>query len=420
MYTAPKTGRVLRKPKHEWYVSAPPYCIQPVMLAPVIPGETLRNFVMQARVVTDPIKNPLMGWWKEYYFFYVRIGDLPNGDALKDMFIASDWDASTYATAAATRTFHGGDGINWTRMCLEACVDHYFRDEGTAAFDSDKVYGEWPLAQLVGNSWTDSLIGATAYAAANDNYDPDLVVGVDDTITGSEIEAALTAWEYARAHNLTQMSYEDYLRSNGITVAKERETKPELLRYIRNWQYPSNTVEPTTGVPSSAVSWAISERADKDRFFREPGFILGVTVTRPKVYMTEQIAAMAHFMTNPMDWLPALMNHRPETSMKQFTTSTGPLRASSENYWVDLRDLLIYGDQFVNFDSAAATPEEVINKVAIPKTDLSRRYVASTGELLNFFVDNVDAARVREDGVCNLTIATHQVDTSPRDLSPSA
>jgi len=68
----PQRRRRQRRPKHTWQVRVPPFCLQLVTMAPVLPGETLDNAVMQARVVTDPIVNPLIGWHKEYYLFMCR------------------------------------------------------------------------------------------------------------------------------------------------------------------------------------------------------------------------------------------------------------------------------------------------------------------------------------------------------------
>lgn len=68
-----KQGRVTRKPVHNFNVETRPFQIQPVMIAPVLAGETLNNLLLQSRVVTMPLKNPLIGWWKEYYFFYVKL-----------------------------------------------------------------------------------------------------------------------------------------------------------------------------------------------------------------------------------------------------------------------------------------------------------------------------------------------------------
>src|SRR5690349_19825916 len=123
------------------------------------------------------------------------------------------------------------------------------------------------------------------------------------------------------------MSYEDWLKTYGVRgQAAQDPHRPELIRFVRDWTYPTNTVEPTTGVPSSACSWALSERADKDRFFAEPGFIFGCTVVRPKVYFSKQTGALASAMTDALSWLPAVMRDEVYTSLREFATATGPVR----------------------------------------------------------------------------------------------
>jgi hypothetical protein len=56
-------------------------------IAPVLPGETMKNLLLQARVVSDPIKNPLIGWWCEFYFFYVKHRDLDDRDVFTEMMV---------------------------------------------------------------------------------------------------------------------------------------------------------------------------------------------------------------------------------------------------------------------------------------------------------------------------------------------
>ena len=95
---------------------------------------------------------------------------------------------------------------------------------------------------------------------------------------------AYDQYQYMRENAVTEATFEDYLRTFGIRAEagqKEDEHKPELIRYVRDWAYPSNTINPTDGSAASALSWAVAERADKARFIREPGFLFGVTVTRP-------------------------------------------------------------------------------------------------------------------------------------------
>ena len=192
-------------------------------------------------------------------------------------------------------------------------------------------------------------------AVLDDNFigpaDVDLPVGGDNKVTASEIDATMRTWQFQRANGLTPMDYEDWLATYGIVPQAAENHRPELLRYVREWQYPSNTVDPATGVPSSAVSWAVAERADKDRFFREPGFLFGVTVARPKVYLRNQDGSAADVLLGALEWLPAIMRDDPWTSLKKFAETDGPFSvvADANGYWLDLKDLFVYGDQFVNF-----------------------------------------------------------------------
>ena len=92
-------------------------------------------------------------------------------------------------------------------------------------------------------------------------------LNADTQIKASEVEAALRQWEFMRYNNMTTMDYEDFLATYGVRSAPAENHKPELIRYIRDWSLPVNVVNSSTGAPVSAVSWKISESADKDRFF---------------------------------------------------------------------------------------------------------------------------------------------------------
>ena len=60
---ARRTGRVTRSPRHTFQLRHKPFLLQPFMFAPVLPGDTVKNMLLQARAVTSPIANPLVGWW---------------------------------------------------------------------------------------------------------------------------------------------------------------------------------------------------------------------------------------------------------------------------------------------------------------------------------------------------------------------
>ena len=53
--------RRTRSPAHPFNLSYRPWQIQPFFIAPVLPGETMQEVTVQARTVTDPIQNGLIG-----------------------------------------------------------------------------------------------------------------------------------------------------------------------------------------------------------------------------------------------------------------------------------------------------------------------------------------------------------------------
>jgi hypothetical protein len=394
----PAAGRVLRRPQHSFQLRHRPFQIQPFALAPVLPGETLKNALLQARVVTDPIKNPLVGWWYEMYLFYVKHRDMPDSSHFQNMVLSLNYDLTPAKTVAAkVENYFQGNAVDWADQCLRAVVPHYFRDDGEAY--GAAMLGNLPAAKINSQTWLDSAL-------------PDSQLVDGGTIAGgSTVEATnllLQQFQLMRDMKLTTMTYEEFLTSYGVRPTQaEAPNKPELIRYVRDWNYPSNTVNPADGSAASAMSWSIAERADKDRFFTEPGFVFGVAVARPKVYLSKQIGFGATMMADAMTWLPAMLAGSPETSLKRFdplaTPAQGPLTGQTEAYWVDVRDLLLYGDQFVNF---AVTATDA-GMVALPTAALQKKYVSSAD--VDALFKGV-ANTVRADGILSLTVAGSQRD----------
>lgn len=185
-----QTKRHMRRPQHTFQVRHRPWQIQPFLLAPVLPGETMKNLLMQSRAVTDVIKNPLIGWWLEYYFFYVKISDLEDRDLLQTMFIQPGTDVSSLRTAGVVNHYHArNDGIDFTALCLERVVDEYFRNEGEAVNIAE--IDSLPLASIGKQSGLDSLINADDFTTA------DVVVDGTGSLYASEVEVvvALAALE---------------------------------------------------------------------------------------------------------------------------------------------------------------------------------------------------------------------------------
>lgn len=400
----PKVGRKVRRPSHAFQVRTRPWQVQPFLIAPVLPGETLKNLLLQARVVTDPLKNPLVGWWTEFYFFYVKLRDLNERDTLTQMLVTN---ASTAAlnSAANLATYHPGGSIDFAKLCLDRVIQEYFRDEDEAILAA--AIDGLPLAQVGVNSWLDSAVPNSAVADTDEEF-PGENPSLPSHMTAFADHYA--HWEAMRSMQLTTVDFEDWLKTFGVKVPKDEQEphKPELLRYVRDWTYPTNTVDPTTGTPSSACSWAVAERADKDRFFSEPGFVFGVTVTRPKVYFGKQKGAGVSMMNDAYSWLPAVLQSEPYTSLKKFLAANGPLggNTGTNDYWVDLRDLFMHGDQFINF----ALTETNASLVALPTTALGRKY-ASAADADALF-SNAAANKIKMDGRCDLNVLSRLEDTS--------
>lgn len=394
----PQTGRKYRNPTHNWQLRQKPWVIQPMCIAPVLPGETLKNIMFQARAVVDPIKNPLIGWWAEYYWFYVKIRDLPTSmrSTLVDMFINPTTSTAGLNTAAKTDTYHAAASIDFADACLTAVTDRFFRDESESR--STAELNGMPLAKAEGPGWMDSLTDTTLLPDGG---------AIPGGSTSEETARLLDAYDYLRKMNFIDMTFEDYCRSYGVNIpTKEEENVPELIRYVREWSYPVNHVEPTTGVPSSAVSWAVRERVDKDRFFKEPGFVFGCCVFRPKVYYSRQLGSLVDRFGEAFAWMPALMQNQPETSLKEFANSAGLITTPTNGYWVDFRDLYTYGDQFVNFSLASTDA----GMVALPTVGLNKRYVSST-DIDGLFANAAGGFNlVRQDGTAKFSILGRQID----------
>lgn len=417
--------RHVRRPQHRFNLITKPYQIQPCFIAPVLPGETINHALLQSQVWSDPLADGMknIGWWCEYWGFYVRFTDLPGfnesatlASGLVDMML----------TDASTAGFQDADGNAWTYAypgaidyaleATKAVVSQYFRDELDEwdDFTLDNV----PIAAIYGgglSDWSDKLTLDSAYA--------DRTVAVPDSI--GEMASAVTEWQALRDAGLVQGSYDDWLRTYGgsseVTtsdIASDRMHKAELVFHFREFTYPNNTVEPSTGVPATAVGWRVAADAKKRFRCDQPGWFIGFNCVRPKVYLGTQQGALAGAMQQRLDWLPAVLNHELDLGHKMFSGTAGPLaNVMTADHWIDLRDLLNYGDQFINY-ATPATGTTGVPFVALPAVTAERRY-ASSSQIMALFKDTTNG-RFRQDGVCSMSIATDNKQPSGQTLTLGA
>lgn len=404
-------ARVPRKPSHNFYIQQRPYELTPFFIAPVLAGETLKNLLLQARTVTTPLKNKLIGHHLEHYFFYVKLRDLGDRDDIIKMLMDTDGGAAVNKASADNIYYNVRTGVNdYLKMATDQVLKFYFRDEGDTTAHVGNVTG-LPMVQLQNHrSFHESLIADAALESGT----------VTTGTTYPDHEKAYDAWSYMRQMQLTEMTFEDYLATFGVKLdVAEEPNKPELIRFTKNWTYPTNTVDGEGNINTQA-SWSIQERADKDRFIKEPGFLVGYTVWRPKVYLSNIRQSAVGLLDNALHWLPATMKEQVHSSLVKFTGgaanspwihqatpsgSDGRL-ATDSSYWLDIRDLFVYGEDFTNVTRdatrSAIMPENV-------RQFHGKKYPLATA-LQALGVG--DTATADTDGIVSLNILGTQMDVT--------
>lgn len=392
--------RHTRAPSHNFYVEQDFWEIQPVAIAPVLPGETLSHMALQARCVTPNIKSRTVGWWCEFYTFYVRFRQLPNAAS----FVAMQVDPSVTVSpsAALPSTYYAGVGVNYMWECLQVITQEWFRREGEL-WSSATIRANRLAASINIDSLIDSLVDNTVLP------DGGAVSGNVDDLTRAQMVLEYRRMLREMGSDGGAVDYEEVLASYGVSIQKAAQRdRPELVRYVRDWTYPTNTVEPSTGVPSTVASWAIADRADKPRRFDDFGFLVTVACVRPKVYFSNQTSYGSTMLDRAQRWLPPNMDELGmEKSLAEFLTTQGPYGKASggltNGYWLDVRDLFNYGDQYLDGVGANA------NAIALPTVGANYRYAS---QAMADSLKVTASTLCQMDGNISLKIKTRHVENS--------
>lgn len=150
--------RHTRSPSHNFYVEPDFWEIQPVFAAPVLPGETLTSLALQSRVVTPNVRSRTVGWWLEYYIFYVPFRQMPDAANLVAMFV--DPSVTLSPSAVAGQHYYSGLGYNFIAQCMQVVVQEWFRREGEL-WSSATIRANRPAASIGLDTLIDSLIDNT-------------------------------------------------------------------------------------------------------------------------------------------------------------------------------------------------------------------------------------------------------------------
>lgn len=432
--SAARQRRRHRRPQEPFNIRSRPMEITPFMIHPVLPNESMDNLLMQVDAYSDPIVNRNLGWHANYQFYYVPLmaltnGDLMDGDVapaqIASMMLDATYDiipayGATGAISVPLYQFKGA--MPWLQLCMECIIGKFYRDEDERPYAYAPASSmEYPLAYINQRSWIHSLKEESA------GTDDDELPGVDeiedlDVLSG--FSTARDQWEIMRDSGTEDLSYDDYLRAQGVrlgsaerrlnTNAEKTAPEPELLRFIRKWVKPISTFDPADGSAATGLKWSCAERVDKTRYFKEPGFVVGVTCTTPKLYLGNQKGAIVGLLSKPFHWLPRVLQGFGYTSVTEVLDSTtdGPLINQDEDYWFDIGDLFNYGGGgFVNHALGAAQ-----HALAIPDGNpLNKRYLTEA-EIKSLFVDSTNDQHIYQDGTVHLDILT----TVPSDQTPGS
>lgn len=325
-----------------------PFGLYPIFAFPILPGETVNHLSLQWRVLSMPIKHPLMGAWCEVWTCYVKLTDIDR--ALTDMFLSDTMSSTAYEATATTETkFRKIGDIDWISRCLNKVHDAYFLDEGETARNlaGDLVRKTKVLSKRA--SWMDNLILKPTEAALTD--------------TPFEHREEMSAADMFRYMQMTELTYEQYLRQYGAMSVRAGEGKPEIWRYAQSWTQPVNTVEPTTGIPSSAWIWSDKMVMEQNKRATEPGFVIVLARIAPKTVRRSPAYSIIGKMWGFMDWFPAYNLDDPMAGVREIAGGdvspflgaiSDPPTADDNVFLYDHRDVLSHGEQFVNraYDSA--------------------------------------------------------------------
>lgn len=421
-----------RRPQEPFNVRCRPFEICPFMIHPVLPNESLDNLLMQVDGYSDPINNRNIGWHVNYQFFYVplmAIADVEKGSGnftehdLASMMLSSTFDlTSVLVTSAASVPFYQFKGaIPWLEEAMYPIINNFYRDEDDYTGFVPHTGMEYPVAYVNQRSWLHSL---KEESASNDDHELPGVDEIEDLDILSGYSTHQTQWEMMRDSGQEDLSYDDYLRAQGVRGVAKRGSydsgdsrvtaEPELVRFVRKWVKPISTFDPTDGSAATALKWSCAERADKTRYFKEPGFLIGVTVTTPKLYLGNQKGSIVGLLSKAEHWLPKVLQGLGYTSVREVLDSVtdGPLINQDEDYWFDLGDLFNYGGAGF-YNHAVGAGQHILG---LPDGNpLNKRYL-SEADIKSLFVDTTNDQHMYHDGLCALDILT----TVPSDMTPGS
>ncbi len=384
-----------RRPNFMVHGKMKPYGLYPLMIHPVLPKETLQNFTMKGQFVSSPIVNPLIGSWMDLTLWYVKVTDLD--PALSDMFLSDTFSTSGYtATADDEKYFVKTGQIKWTEMCVERIHDIHFLPEGWTALTMDDM----PRVRLDNSQFLQNAIFKPA----------DVAVVTDDAVEAGQ---QLSAADVMRQMTMADMTYENWLKSYGVTDLPAAQGVPELLGFQPAWTMPVNTVDPATGTPSSAWIWRPDWQVKQAKRFNEAGFLICLGVVRPKMYQHRLEASLVGEIWGFSDWIPAFYMDKPEMFVREMAGDNAIFHTdaytTADDFQFDYSDLWVQGEQFINNRSDPLWPLPFAKYLSTETggNDAKLRGAYANGGDVTAMFSTPGDSFIEYDGICRMTVSGH-------------
>jgi len=179
------------------------------------------------------------------------------------------------------------------------------------------------------------------------------------------------------------------------------------------------------GSINSQVIFNPQIRADKKRFFKHPGFIIGLQVVKPKVYISNRQQSAISMLDDLESWLSPTMQENAGASIIKLDVSATPekspydltdfeVQTTPVDYYMDVRDLYIHGDEFVQTNGTAPTivgsPPLVARIIDPDGTDVHVKKYLDEADLTALY----DTTPIHvSEGVTYFNIKGRQRDTTP-------
>lgn len=324
------TARGMRTPRFDYQsTSGTVGDLVPMLFAPVLAGDTIKSANLMARVFLNPYdKLPrTRGVWYETWMFYVRIGDMPAADQLREVLVDP------------TRP----GNPDWRYECMSAIWKGYFVDERAPTGWNQGGYN-W--LRIPGSGWWDSATEEADLPAPTPGAD--------------QWETQWQRFEVMRRSKLTTKTFEEYLAAQGVAVPPQLRQEhdpelkvPELLHYSREFVYPQpagfGSGDPPVEV--QRYQWFINERMERGRFCAEPGFVVLCGAVRPKVYRVTDFDPL-DLLDSAEGWLPIDLDTDPHTSLVEIDANAfeDGSKTPGANAVIDVRDLFLHGYQVGDVD----------------------------------------------------------------------